>query len=254
MGSQTTTRSIRIHSINFNHVEPTKVAVITAYFSKLPPSFLPPSPRFSVDHYLFSNFPIQIDGWKTVTLSGLDTNDAYGYRKLAKLPKVLPHLFLPEYQWFVWHDFNQIAQVNPIEIINYLDKHGKDFAGFQHSLRRCVYEEAETVRHSREHSDAIDKVKKLLMINGIGSPSGLYELTAFYRRNCPKLNEAFAYWMDLINNVSSRDQLTFPLIIKKFQIDAIQTLAGTAQKHVGGGNEFFLQYNSPLIVSSKGWR
>jgi hypothetical protein len=230
------------------------VAVITAYFSKTPPPFLPPHPAYQVDHFLFSNFNLTLPGWKTITFSGLEDDTEYKHRKLAKLPKIVSHVFLPDYEWFVWHDYNQALRIDPLLVIDYLDKNDALFAGFQHSLRNCVYDEAELVRNTRDSPEAIDAMTCLLKENGILRNSGLYELTAFYRKNSPKLNQAFTNWMEIINSVSSRDQLSFPLILKKFQINNIQLLAGTAQKHVGGGNGFFTQYKDPLVLASKHWK
>jgi hypothetical protein len=231
-----------------------KIAVITAYFSSDPPDFLPPAPKFNVDCYLFSNLKVDAKGWKNVVINGLESNDIYSFRKLGKLPKIVSHIFLPNYEWYVWHDFNQEVSFDPVIVTSHLDKNGKVFAGFRHSLRQCVFQEAETVRYSRESADAVDKVKELLTECGVEKNSGLFELTAFYRKNTIRVNDAFCHWMYLINHVSSRDQLTFPLIVKKYGLYNIQLLAGTAQKHVGGGNLFFNQHNNPLVLANRNWR
>jgi len=228
------------------------IAVVTAYFSKNPPPFVPPTPRFNVPSYLFSNQPISAPGWKTITLAGLETEEQYGYRKLAKLPKIVTHLFLPNYQWFVWHDFNQSVCFNPSSLVAHLERTGATFAGFKHSLRDCPFEEAGVVMGVRESPKAIKVVTDFLRDEGIKPKSGLYELTAFFRKNTRTMNAAFNHWMELVATKSTRDQLTFPYIIKTYKI-GIQLLAGTAQKHVGGGNEFFTQYKDPLIVSSRNW-
>ena len=69
----------------------------------------------------------------------------YKNRRDAKVYKVLPFAFLPDYDYYFWIDSTHTLQANPQEVISkYLTN--SDVGVFKHPQRDCIYIEGEFVK------------------------------------------------------------------------------------------------------------
>jgi hypothetical protein len=221
-----------------------KIAILTSVIGLGDSKIYDPSLDFSlpgqIDYYAFVDrlYPCRI--WKQIHLpkfSGIDP--VYADRRNAKLPKVLGAYLVPGYDYYIWHDNYAEVQTHPYIIVkDYLKENL--FGLFRHPQRNCVYQEIETIRQYRaDHEHNIDAFRHFLENNKYQQEMGLFELSSFIYKNCFNVNAFMLAWWELINRFSSRDQLSFPYLINKYQI-GYTVLPGSGQGYALN-NQFFPQ-------------
>lgn len=193
------------------------IAVITAITGSK--DKLLEAPKFeSADYYLFTDDCVEdTKGWTQFMLprfSNLSRPD----RRNAKIPKVMPFLFLPHYEYVIWQDGGHMVVVDPADLIEkYLtsqDKdvaafmHGKAFAGQQHD---CVFKEAGNIKHVGflEDPNIIDEQVLAYRKEGMPANYGLSCNAAMMWRNEAQVGWLQLTWWEQICRYSSRDQMSF---------------------------------------------
>ncbi len=137
--------------------------------------------------------------------------------RMAKVYKILPHIFFPEKEYSLWIDGSVSLKIpftmsRLIEL--YLSK--TDLCIFRHSSRNCIYEEAKVCKVKKLDStqlieDQISRYKK----QGYPKNAGLVEATIILRRHSPELIEFCQSWWEEISLGSRRDQLSFNYVARK---------------------------------------
>jgi len=130
--------------------------------------------------------------------------------------KILPHLFLSEYDWSLYVDANIAILKNPLELANkYLSK--CDIALPKHFARDCIYDEAreclnlELVKYN-EVKKQIDKYKR----EGFPRKFGLGENNILLRKhNNKKVIKLMNDWWEELINHTKRDQLSLAYVLWK---------------------------------------
>ena len=114
---------------------------------------------------------------------------------------------------------------------------GKDIAILNHSKRRCAYDEVEIIKRlGWDHSELIENQLKFYNLNNFPTNFGLYELTAYIKRNNDITKTMGLMWWELICRFCSRDQISFPYVIWKLEKHLnISVLPGGVRDY----NEFF---------------
>jgi hypothetical protein len=139
----------------------------------------------------------------------------------AKIYKILPHLFLPEYDVTVWLDGNiRFAPGTDIEqfVNDWLD-HGKyDLAAFAHPYRNNALQELEAVDVMGLDYKAplVDQHKfyERISKSKIGYESHrLAECGVLVRKNVESVRRMNEMWWAHICRFSSRDQISFPVVL-----------------------------------------
>ena len=132
--------------------------------------------------------------------------------------KIVPQLFLPDYDFHIWVDATHEVAASPSELIeSYLQHH--PVAVFRHFARSCVYAEAETILSlDLDHADRVHLQMNYYRSCGFPAGNGLYETAGFVRRNCPESNELSLRWWEQLCRFSSRDQLSLPFVAWKLQV------------------------------------
>ena len=174
----------------------------------------------SADYFMFSdNVKKKIHGIEIIEIESLTDFDKYTQRRIAKPYKILPELFLNNYDFFIWHDITHEIVVDPKYLIEkYLEK--QDFAIFKHKFRDCLYEEAKFIKKIKyDDKDLINQQIKNYKQKKHPINSGLFELSAFIKSNNRKTNQFSFLWMEQIIKFSSRDQLSFAYLINKLNIN-----------------------------------
>jgi len=151
-------------------------------------------------------------------------------RLRAKVFKILPHLILPDYDYYIWLDAN--IQVKSSDLVSTLIGHltnrditKKDIAISPHPFRNSIYEEANFIvssiksgsRYITSRYSATSTEKEIQDI-GPGL-EGLYWCGLMVRRNTPAINAACDEWFRRNILYTNFDQLSFVDIVKKFHID-----------------------------------
>jgi hypothetical protein len=167
---------------------------------------------------------IESAGWTLVPLGGRCLDPMRESRR----PKLLPHRFLPDFEWSLYIDNTIRLKQNPSEFLKTLDTATSNYFCFRHPWRDCVYDEAEEVirlgydsqRRVREQMDryrAAGHPKKAgLTANGV----------LFRRHHDPAVIQLGEMWFEHVLRYSWRDQLSFNFCaaMLKFEYAA---LAGT---------------------------
>jgi len=128
--------------------------------------------------------------------------------------KILPHLFLSEYDQSLYVDANIGIIGNPLDLANkYLEKY--DFAVPKHFARDCIYEEANIVLRSGRINllPTIEQMKNYYT-NGYKPYSGLSENNILFR-NHNQLKIIMSLWWEELNKYEKRDQLCLGFILFK---------------------------------------
>ncbi len=130
--------------------------------------------------------------------------------------KILPHLFLSEYEWSMYADANIKILNNPFELANkYLAKH--DFAMPKHFARDCIYEESkECVILGKSKYDETRKQMDTYEKEGFPKNFGLGENNILFRKhNSEKVMKMMNDWWEELNTHTKRDQLSLAYVLWK---------------------------------------
>jgi len=199
-----------------------KIAVLTALSGISVESKIrdPINNHSNVDYFAFVEKKYDCVKWNQLPLPKFSlSDDGYIDRRNAKLPKILGSFFAPGYDYYIWHDHYLDCIVHPNIIIDtYLKE--KDIAVFKHPVRNCIYDEIEaTIFHKKEqNTNLLETYRNFLLKNNYKRNNGLYELTSFAYKNTPEILNMMFSWWELICKYSSRDQLSFPYVLNKHNI------------------------------------
>lgn len=217
-----------------------KIAVITASVGANQ-IIQPPILFKDVDFYAFvDEDKVKVeDAWKRIKFLDFSSDPIYGNRRNAKIYKILPHLFVPGYDYYIWIDSTHYVAIDPHQIIDeFLSD--CDIALFQHPERDCVYREAQLIKDVNfDHHELVDAQIKFYLSIGYPKNNGLYELPCRIQRNTLKIQESMLSWWEMICMYSSRDQLSLPYVLQKHKITP-SIIPGFANRIAG--NQYFPQY------------
>ncbi|WP_339879002.1 glycosyltransferase domain-containing protein [uncultured Algoriphagus sp.] len=173
-------------------------------------------PEELIDEFDFICFTDQVqlrsNVWKIIFITGQDHSPSWLNRKY----KMLPHLFLSNYEISIYMDVSIQLLKSPKQLI-VQELGNNDMILAQHRLRNCVYDEArECVIFGK--SSYINTVSQLRKYKRQGFPVsyGLFENGVLIRRhNSPPLIRLMEEWWEEYNQGYFRDQLSLPPILWK---------------------------------------
>jgi len=141
-------------------------------------------------------------------------NSLNDFRKSSRLPKMLPHKYLPEYDIWVWVDGRVV--INDIREFNEAVVACTGLSLPAHPHRDCVYDEAEycVKQHLGNTQKLAFQVIKYKMEN-YPFHNGLYMCGFIIRKNNKEVRTFNRAWWAEYCEVSERDQLSFPYVIWK---------------------------------------
>jgi len=129
----------------------------------------------------------------------------------AKIFKILPHKFFPEYEYSIWVDGSITFQTDVVnELIDqYLGE--SNLAAFKHAKRECIYDELEVcISLGKDKPSLMTTQVEGYRIQGYPEKLGLAACGVLIRRHNEEDVKAFSQrWFDEIQNGSRRDQLSF---------------------------------------------
>jgi hypothetical protein len=222
-----------------------KIAIVTSKIGKRESSPLKEqiNKYDNVDYHAFVDTNISSNTWQIHRPLNFSSDSVFQDRRNAKIYKVLPFLFLPNYDYYIWIDSTHDILMDPHEIVN---KMNKDIMVFKHGERNCIYQEAQAIKYLRyDYQELVDKQMFDYSMNGFPENNGLFELPTFVVKNTEKVREIMLCWWEHICKYTSRDQLSFPYVLwlKKYEP---QILPGIAQAK----NDFF-QKTLPTSLSTR---
>jgi hypothetical protein len=149
----------------------------------------------------------------------------------AKIYKILPHLFFPEYQTFMWVDGNIFLKKDKQYYVDeYL--YGYDVATFKHPQRDNIYQEIEVLKNRPYYPEITNVVEQVESYKKQGfNKDLLYEANVIIRRNNKRTNQMFESWWAQITRWQYRDQISFPFIANKHYEVKINMIRGNIRYH-----------------------
>lgn len=139
-------------------------------------------------------------------------------RKSAKIYKLLPHIFLKDYEYTLWIDSNIVFKdFNIEEFVDELIQKGLLMSFYRHPERNSIYDEAGVcMQLGLDSNDIINiQMNKYKLLNYPDSTLNLLLSGGFIlRKNKSKVVKRFnEKWFFEVLNYSLRDQLSLPYVI-----------------------------------------
>lgn len=172
-----------------------------------------------VDYVLFTdNEQLTSEHWRVVVL----TEAAANPRRLSRLPKIVPHKYLPPHDISIYLDSSLELKTNDISKMIRECMGGRDIALYKHYQRNCVYDEIEFVMNSsdRKVEDRSLCLRAIEKYKAIGYPAnnGLFENAIIFRRNSEIIRTLSEMWWDEYTVGAERDQFTLMYCLHKLSI------------------------------------
>ncbi|MCG8326118.1 MAG: DUF616 domain-containing protein [Chitinophagales bacterium] len=190
-----------------------RIALYTAIFG--PYDDLKPQPHIEeVDYICFTDQEIKNRQYKLINCPAFDKDPVRSSRYF----KLLPHLFLPDYEISIWHDAS--IQFYSYDIISrlrqVLDKKSS-LAVLGHPYRNCIYEEAKwCINNNKDAVPFIKKTVSILHKSEYPKHHGLAVCGLIARKHHDPVIIAFSNsWWTFYQQNSRRDQLSFNFIAWK---------------------------------------
>ena len=160
-----------------------------------------------IDYICFTNQDIESETWEIKKIP--EYLESLEQTKIARCVKILPHLFLPEYEISVWVDGN-------IQVLGNINKFISEnlteyFCISKHPDRICTYQEADAVINLKKDNDDIVS-KQIEKYREIGFPenNGMVQSGIIIRKhNSKECVDISNSWWSEVRKWSKRDQLSF---------------------------------------------
>jgi len=149
--------------------------------------------------------------WQVRTLAA----DGFDSFRHSRLPKILPHRYLPEYDYSIYIDGNAKLLTDPTA---QLDTMGwPELAIAEHPFRNTVFEEIEEcIRQNKAPRELLEMQRDTYRMDGLPEATPLLENNFLLRsHNAPKVIELMEAWWEQMNTHSHRDQLSLPYVAWK---------------------------------------
>jgi len=204
---------------------------------------------FGSEYYLHEP-SVKLNGWDYICFTDnpdykSDTWDVriipkiYDGARDSKKPKILPHRYLQDYDISIWID-GDVKITSDVDIL--VDKHlkDKDYAVLNHefcgisttgnlNVRKCIYEEAKFIKwlgdnhprkHYKDNLDIINNQVDRYRREGYPENNGQARNTVIFRRHHNQnIIKTMEDWWTEVKYGSKRDQLSFPYVAWKNQLD-----------------------------------
>jgi hypothetical protein len=195
-----------------------KIAVLTSICGLNTELRNPANVFEGVDYIAFVENPKGNTIWQERKSLDFTLDDSYRGRRNAKIYKVMPQMFLPEYDYWFWVDSTHELIMDPKKVIEeYLGD--SEIGLWKHTTRDCAYQEADIIKELRyDHIDLVDNQINYYKSNGYPEHNGLYELPVSVRKNTDNIKILNMRWWEQICRFSSRDQISMPFVLWKSNI------------------------------------
>ena len=201
-----------------------KVAVYSAISGNKSELLDPPVIHPGVDYIAFTDQSHRtFKTWQTRPIIPFTLASKFTQRRNAKIHKILPQMFLNEYDVTIYHDGGHFCLMNPVDIISkYMPNSTDDLAVFKHRWNTCVYKEAQDILKEKvDVPELINPQVEYYRANGYPENNGLYELPVLIRKKSDRNNLINLRWWEQICKFSSRDQVSFPVVMWSLGIKPI---------------------------------
>ena len=202
----------RLLSATARPAKPQRIVIYTAisggYDELKPPDVRPAGCEFVV----LTDRPLGVSGWTERPLNFAHPESA----RAARFAKLHPHLYFGDYDRSIWIDGNIGIRGDIGHFLNGLTEQ-TSISTFLHSLRNCVYQEAEAcIQDRRDDPTVVRRQMQRYREQGYPERHGLWETGVMARRhNDPACIALMTAWWREIETGSFRDQLSLPVVAQR---------------------------------------
>lgn len=206
---------MRLRSNNRLDLEHNRIVVYTAIYGEYDDL---KDPEFVDDRFAYVCFTDRLDirsnVWKVIYK---EKNEEYDTRRRAKIYKILPHKFFPEYDLSIWVDGSVVIRG---DLREYIQEHLKrtNLLFMVHPWRNCIYAEAEYSMAERSFEGLNEMKEQIVFYEAQGMPknNGLISGGFIVRKhNETDVVSAMEQWWNEICNFSTQDQISFGYVAWK---------------------------------------
>jgi hypothetical protein len=143
-------------------------------------------------------------------------------RRNSRIQKIMPHLFI-DTEYSIYLDGNVELLVEPKVLIDEWLK-DKDIAVFRHVGRDCIYDEVNACMELKKGTpqDMSEQIRSYAK-EEYPRHNGLAECGVIARRHTPRIAELNEKWWIQYERYSERDQLSFPKVFPKEEVNFIES-------------------------------
>ncbi|WP_372922715.1 glycosyltransferase domain-containing protein [Roseovarius sp.] len=166
------------------------------------------------DFYAFSDTPLEpVTPWEQVPFDEAWDDPV----RTAKKPKILPHLYFPDYEWSLWIDANIFMLADLSVFLTTAIEQEATVALFEHPERNTLNGEVtQLCKLRKDEPELIQAQYARYLSEGWDNQLPLYECNFIVRRhNDPDVMRAMTLWWNEIEENSRRDQVSFPYAMWK---------------------------------------
>ncbi|KAK8919032.1 hypothetical protein KSP39_PZI021335 [Platanthera zijinensis] len=164
-----------------------------------------------------------IGKWRVVVVRDLPFSDQ---RLNGKIPKMLSHRLFPKARFSIWVDSKSQLRRDPLGVLEaLLWRTGSVFAISEHGARTNLYDEAKAVvKKHKATPEEVDEQIKQYRYDGIPDDrryhgkKALAEASIIVREHTPLTNLFMCLWFNEVVRFTSRDQLSFPYVLRRLRI------------------------------------
>ncbi|PIA35828.1 hypothetical protein AQUCO_03400017v1 [Aquilegia coerulea] len=167
-----------------------------------------------------------IGKWRIVVVRDLPFSDQ---RLNGKIPKMLSHRLFPQARYSIWVDSKSQFRRDPLGVLEaLLWRTNSVLAISEHGARSSVYDEGKAV--VKKHKATPEEVEvQLAQYRRDGFPDdkrfngkkALSEASVIVRENMPLTNLLMCLWFNEVVRFTSRDQLSFPYVLRRLNVKHI---------------------------------
>jgi len=219
-----------------------KVCVYTALFGDYDKLQTPVMVDDNIDYICFSNTNRDIPGWKTILVDSYENNPILSNRKY----KILPHIYLTNYDYSMYIDANIYLTGNLNKLISNLIL--EDFVAWKHPERSDIYSELLAIMSNFRHEPKkmIGQYKYFKKAK-VPKNSGMIEACFIWRSHKnSSVSKLMNSWWEFVKENGNRDQpgLTYLMWKNDIRPKVFSSKYGNTRK-----NDFFVKLEhqqSPL--------
>ncbi len=190
-----------------------RIVIYTAITGNYDALITPEHINEDYDYICFTDNPaLESNFWQIREMEASDLDDV----RKARRYKVLPHVYLPEYDFSVWVDGN-------FEIVGDVEEYIKEYSKqspmlcIVHPDRDCAYEEAQAcIDQGKDADEIIQSQMERYTARNYPRHSGMIASGILFRKHGePDVIKVMNDWWAEIESFSRRDQLSFNYVCWK---------------------------------------
>lgn len=157
--------------------------------------------------------------WRVIVVHNLPFTDQ---RLNGKIPKMLGHRLFPQARYSIWVDSKSQFRRDPIAVFEALLWHTNSVLAIsEHGARSCVYDEGNAiVKKNKATPEEVDRQLTQYHLDGYPKDArfdghkALAEASVIVREHTAMTNLLMCLWFNEVVRFTSRDQLSFPYVLK----------------------------------------